>query len=61
MRNELLDKLNVAMEKIYPIAREKGYDVAVFLNQSIAANADEGTLEKIIADIEKFAEKWSKE
>ena len=57
MREELVKKLNDAIEKLSPILKDDGGDKGVFLHQSIAKFADEETLEKIIADVESYIDK----
>lgn len=57
-RGYQLDKMNKAIRRLLKAVEEdKNFDLGVFLHQSINMNADEGTLSKIIADVERYASK----
>jgi excisionase family DNA binding protein len=53
-RPELIEELNKAVEQLIPILRREKKDLGVFLHQSIAIHADETSIEKIIADINRY-------
>jgi len=50
--SELATRLNELMTQLYASYRTDGRNVAVFLHQAINMHADDGTMRRIIADIE---------
>ena len=50
-RSALLDALLVAVSRLHVAYRLEGRSACVFLHQSLALHADEGTLERIVADV----------